>query len=118
MDSLMRISPYILPCFPYRPALDCVLLRIWAYGRYDGKPMGIAAEHTAQKYEFSRQDADDFAISSYKRAQAAAAAGHFHEIEPVEVPGAKGKPSVIVKDDEDAKNVPPHSNSFGQSLMR
>ena len=69
--------------------------------------MGIAAEHTAKKYDFSREDQDDFAISSYKRAQAAAAAGHFHEIEPVQVAGVKGKPSVIVKDDEDAKNVRP-----------
>jgi len=69
--------------------------------------MGIAAEHTAKKYDFSREDQDDFAISSYKRAQAAATAGHFHEIEPVTVAGVRGKPSVIVKDDEDAKNVRP-----------
>ena len=69
--------------------------------------MGIAAEHTAKKYDFSREDQDDFAISSYKRAQAAAAAGHFHEIEPVQVAGVKGKPPVVVKDDEDAKNVRP-----------
>jgi len=74
--------------------------------------MGIAAEQTAKKYDFSREDQDDFAISSYKRAQAAAAAGHFHEIEPVEVAGVKGKPSVIVKDDEDAKNVMPPLNSL------
>src|SRR5579859_291060 len=75
--------------------------------RYTGKPMGIAAENTAKTYGFTREDQDDFAISSYKRAQAAAAAGHFHEIEPVEVSGGRGKPSVTVKDDEDAKNESP-----------
>lgn len=67
--------------------------------------MGVAAEHCAKKYEFTRENQDDFAISSYKRAQAAAANGHFQEIEPVEVSGVKGKPAIIVKDDEDAKNV-------------
>jgi acetyl-CoA C-acetyltransferase len=68
--------------------------------------MGIAAEHISEKYNLSREAQDDFAISSYKRAQAAAANHHFHEIEPIEVAGAKGKPAVLVKDDEDAKNVP------------
>src|SRR5277367_3002873 len=97
MDLLMRTPPQY-PLWHWRGWADC---------RYDGKPMGIAAEHTAKKYDFSREDQDDFAISSYKRAQAAAAAGHFHEIEPVQVAGVKGKPSVIVKDDEDAKNVRP-----------
>jgi len=72
---------------------------------YDLKPMGVAAEHIAQKYEFTRENQDDFAISSYKRAQNAAASNWFKEIEPIEIPGAKGKPSTIVKDDEDAKNV-------------
>ena len=72
---------------------------------YDFKPMGVAAEHIAKKYEFTRENQDDFAISSYKRAQAAASNGWFKEIEPIEVSGAKGKPSTIVKEDEDAKNV-------------
>jgi acetyl-CoA C-acetyltransferase len=69
--------------------------------------MGIAAEHIAKVHGFTREYQDDFAISSYKRAQEASANGHFHEIEPVTVPGARGKPSTIVKDDEDAKNVVP-----------
>ena len=67
--------------------------------------MGIAAEHIATEHDFSREAQDDFAISSYKRAQTAAANNYFHEIEPVEVPGGKGKPSTLVKDDEDPKNV-------------
>jgi len=72
---------------------------------YDFQPMGIAAEHIAKVHGFTREHQDDFAISSYKRAQEAGANGHFHEIEPVTVPGARGKPSTIVKDDEDAKNL-------------
>ena len=69
------------------------------------KPMGMAAEHIAEKHGFSRKDQDDFAISSYKRAQDASKDGHFHEIEPIEVPGVRGKPAALVKEDEDPKNV-------------
>lgn len=82
--------------------------RVWvnAFFRYDMKPMGIAAEHIAKKYGFSREDQDDFAISSYKRAQEATKNNHFKEIEPIEIAGVRGKPAVIVKEDEDSKNVP------------
>ena len=73
--------------------------------RYDHKPMGFAAEHIAKKDGFTRENQDDFAIQSYKRAQKAAADNSFLEIEPIEIPGARGKPSTVVKDDEDAKNV-------------
>lgn len=69
--------------------------------------MGIAAEHCSKIHNISREQQDDFAISSYKRAQAAAANNNFLEIEPIEIPGARGKPPTIVKDDEDAKNVIP-----------
>jgi acetyl-CoA C-acetyltransferase len=67
--------------------------------------MGIAAEHIAKVHGFTRENQDDFAVQSYKRAQVAAKNEHFLEIEPVEVAGARGKPSTVVKDDEDPKNV-------------
>ena len=67
--------------------------------------MGVAAEACAKKHSFNREQQDDFAIQSYKRAQAATANSYFHEIEPIEVAGARGKPATVVKDDEDAKNV-------------
>jgi len=69
--------------------------------------MGFAAEHIAKRDGFTREQQDDFAIQSYKRAQKAAADSSFLEIEPIEIPGARGKPSTVVKDDEDAKNVFP-----------
>jgi acetyl-CoA C-acetyltransferase len=74
--------------------------------------MGFAAEHIAKKDGFTREQQDDFAISSYKRAQVAAANGSFREIEPIEVAGARGKPATVVKDDEDAKNVFPVEDAF------
>jgi acetyl-CoA C-acetyltransferase len=54
---------------------------------YDkGKAMGVFAEATAQKYQFSREAQDAYAIESTKRAQAAIASGAFaKEIAPVAI---------------------------------
>ena len=58
---------------------------------YDGKAMGVFGELCADKYHFSREEQDAFAIESVKRAQAAQASGAFAgEIVPVTVPGKKG----------------------------
>src|SRR5262249_14620820 len=64
--------------------------------------MGICGDKAAQKYQFSRQQQDDFAITSFKRAIEAAAKGIFaKEIEPVQVKA--GKETVAVTDDENPK---------------
>jgi len=61
--------------------------------------MGITAETLAEKYGISRQEQDELALASHKRALAAIAAGKFKdEIVPVEVKTRKG--SVIVDTDE------------------
>ena len=68
---------------------------------YDGKAMGNAAELCASTCGISRADQDAFAIESYKRSQAAIAAGKFdNEIIPVEIPQRKGDPLVFTKDEE------------------
>jgi acetyl-CoA C-acetyltransferase len=59
---------------------------------YDGQAMGVFGEATADKYGFSRQDQDAYAIGSVERAQAAQAAGAFDgEITPVTVSTRKGE---------------------------
>jgi acetyl-CoA C-acetyltransferase len=66
---------------------------------YDGKAMGVFGEQCADKYQFSREEQDAFAIESVKRAQAAQASGAFaDEIVPVTVKGRKG--DVVVDTDE------------------
>ncbi|GAN09574.1 acetyl-CoA acetyltransferase [Mucor ambiguus] len=72
---------------------------------YNNYLMGVAAEECAAEYEISREQQDDYAIESYKRAQAAFAAGHYkEEIVPVTVSGGRGKPDrVVEQDDEVAK---------------
>ena len=58
---------------------------------YDGLSMGVFAEATADKYKFTREEQDAFAIESVKRAQAAIASGAFaDEIVAVSVATRKG----------------------------
>ncbi len=59
---------------------------------YDGLSMGVFADATADKYGFTREAQDAFAIESVKRAQAAIASGAFaDEIVPVKVSTRKGE---------------------------
>jgi acetyl-CoA C-acetyltransferase len=58
---------------------------------YDGKSMGVFGEMCADKYHFTREDQDAFAIESVNRAKAAQQNGAFaDEIVPVTVSGRKG----------------------------
>ena len=64
--------------------------------------MGICAEDTAEKYEISRLDQDDYAKRSYRNSAQASENGVLdREIVPVSVPQRKGKPDVVVKHDEE-----------------
>ncbi|HET6632325.1 MAG TPA: acetyl-CoA C-acyltransferase [Rhodanobacteraceae bacterium] len=66
---------------------------------YDGQSMGIFAESCVEKYHFSREEQDAFAIASVERALAAQASGAFaDEIAPVTVKGRKGE--TVVDTDE------------------
>ncbi|MDA3915089.1 acetyl-CoA C-acyltransferase [Oleiagrimonas sp.] len=59
---------------------------------YDGKAMGVFGESCADKYHFTREDQDAFAIESVQRARAAQDAGSFEEeIVTVTVKGRKGE---------------------------
>ncbi|WP_316795737.1 acetyl-CoA C-acyltransferase [Pedobacter agri] len=68
---------------------------------YNDYHMGSAAELCASECNITREDQDNFAIESYKRAQAAQVAGKFaSEITTIEVKDRKGEISVIDTDDE------------------
>lgn len=72
---------------------------------YNKVPMGNCAETCAKEHNFTREDQDNFAITSYKRAADAWANGRFaDEVVPVAVPQRKGDP-VMVSEDEEYKNV-------------
>lgn len=72
---------------------------------YDGKHMGTCGDACAVEYKFSREDQDNFAITSYNRSAKAWKEGKFNdEIIPVEIPQRKGDP-IIFAEDEEFKNV-------------
>ena len=74
---------------------------------YDaGRAMGSFAEETAQEYQFTREEQDEYALRSLSRAKEAIANGAFdREIVAVEVAGRGG--SVTVAIDEQPGNAKP-----------
>jgi acetyl-CoA C-acetyltransferase len=66
---------------------------------FNGYHMGTTAENVAQRWQLTREDQDQFAVSSQNKAEAAQKAGKFKdEIVPFTVPGRKG--DTIVDQDE------------------
>lgn len=103
MENMTRV-PYYLSRASQQPPfgdqkLHDGLITDGLWDVYNQIHMGNCAENTAKKYGISREEQDDFAISSYKRAQDAWAAGLFKdEIVPVTVKGKKG--DTVVDEDE------------------
>ena len=72
---------------------------------YNNYHMGNAAELCARECNISREDQDEYAIESYKRAAAAWADGKFNdEVVSVEIPQRRGD-AVVFDHDEEYKNV-------------
>lgn len=66
---------------------------------YDGQSMGVFAEATADKYGFTREQQDEYAMESVRRAQTAVQSGAFRdEIVPMKVATRKGEVEIV--DDE------------------
>jgi acetyl-CoA C-acetyltransferase len=78
------------------------MIRDGLWDVYNNVHMGTCGDRCAVKYSFTRQQQDEFAVASYKRALAAASGGAFaDEIVPVDAPS--GKTTVSVKEDEQPK---------------
>ncbi len=72
---------------------------------YSKTPMGTCAELCAKEYNITREDQDNFAVDSYKKAAEAWKSGRYNnEVVAVSVPQRKGDP-IIVTEDEEYKNV-------------
>lgn len=68
---------------------------------YNNFHMGNGGELCAAKYGLTRQELDDFALESYRRAREAITTGAFkREIVPVEVARRKGAPLTVTDDEE------------------
>ena len=71
---------------------------------YNNQHMGNCAELCAKEKKFSREEQDQYAIESFKRAQEAQKAGKFsEEITPVEIPGKKDEIKKIDTDEGPSK---------------
>jgi acetyl-CoA C-acetyltransferase len=105
----MTNAPYMIPSgrSGYRygngELLDAIV-RDGLQDPYKKYMMGEAGEICADKYQFSREAQDAYAVESYKRAQAAYAAGFFaEELFEVEIAGRGG--STLVKEDEEPGKI-------------
>ncbi|MGE5800014.1 MAG: acetyl-CoA C-acetyltransferase, partial [Syntrophaceae bacterium] len=88
---------------------------------FNGYHMGFTAENIAQKYKISREEQDQIAYESHRRARAANASGAVaDEIVPVVIPQKKGDPKVFKVDErpmdttlEKMAKLPPVFNKTG-----
>ncbi|MDP3069581.1 MAG: acetyl-CoA C-acyltransferase [Opitutaceae bacterium] len=105
----MSAAPYLLPKartgyrLGHQQMVDA-LIHDGLWDPYADRHMGSCAEQCATRYGLTREEQDAYAAASFRRAQAAQAAGHFAaEITPVDVPGPKGQTTQVVHDEGPAK---------------
>jgi acetyl-CoA C-acetyltransferase len=109
MESMSNIPHYLMKSrFGYKYG-DTNLVDGLAFDGlvdvYDRQAMGVFADKTAEKYGFTREAQDEFAIMSYKRSEQATKNGWFEkEITAIEIPQKKGG-SIWLSEDEEYKNV-------------
>jgi acetyl-CoA C-acetyltransferase len=106
----MSLAPYLLPGartglrMGNQPFIDS-MVHDGLWDPYNNQHMGNCAELCAREFAFTREMQDQYAIESFKYAQAAQSAGKFaFEIAPYEIPGKKGD-VVRVADDEGPAKV-------------
>lgn len=110
MESMSN-APYLLPKarrgyrLGHGELIDSMIIDgLWDV--YNNFHMGSGAELCARRYKLSRQEQDDYAIASYKKALEAQAKGLFSdEIRPVSVPHQDKKRSYSVTADEEPRRV-------------
>lgn len=109
MESMSNI-PYYIPKarFGYKYGNGEIIDGLQKDGLwevYNEFAMGNCGDHTAKELGITREEQDNYAIESYKRAAAAGQSGKFAvEIVPVPVPQRKGDP-IMVGEDEEYHNV-------------
>ncbi|XP_046927320.1 acetyl-CoA acetyltransferase, mitochondrial isoform X1 [Lynx rufus] len=107
MESMSN-APYVMNrgATPYGGVkLEDLIVKDGLTDVYNKIHMGNCAENTAKKLHITREEQDAYAVGSYGRSQAAWDAGRFaEEVVPVTI-SAKGKPDVVVKEDEEYRRV-------------
>ena len=104
MENMSR-APYLVPTARYGARMgDAKMLDHLTFDgltdAFEGIHMGVTAENVAEQYGITRDEQDEFAASSQRKAAKAIDEGVFKdEIVPIEVPQRKGDPLVIDNDE-------------------
>jgi acetyl-CoA C-acetyltransferase len=104
MESMSN-APYLLPeersghKYGHTQVLDALQLDgLWC--ALEDQSMGVAAEFIADQFEVTREEMDEFAYYSHRKAIAAIDAGKFkNEIISVEIKDAKGRATLVDTDE-------------------
>lgn len=102
-ESMSNI-PYLLPKARKglgmgHAQIEDALIKDGLWDAQDNQHMGMAAEHCASQYKFTRAQQDEYTFETFRRAQEAQKEGRFKdEIEPVTIKSKTG--DVIVSEDE------------------
>lgn len=107
----MNLCPYLLmqARTGYRlghgQVLDaCVLDGLWC--PFENQHMGQSAEWIAREYGLTRQELDEYALNSHRKAIAAIDSGKFkEEIVPVQIPQRKGPPILFDTDENPRRDT-------------
>jgi len=112
MESMSN-APYLLPKMRggarlgHGKAIDHMFLDGLEDAYEPGRLMGTFAEDCAEKYQFTREAQDDYALTSLENSLSAQKAGAFqNEIKAIEVVDRKGTKSFVLLD-EQPQNVQP-----------
>lgn len=108
MENMSQIPYYINLRKPHKYGNKVILDGLQHDGLTDvycNQAMGVLGDKCASEYNFSREDQDNYAIQSYKRASNAWKENKFkEEVIPVEITLRNGK-KVIIEEDEEFKNI-------------
>ena len=108
MENMSQIPHYINLRKPHKYGNKAILDGLQHDGLTDvycNQAMGVLGDKCASEYNFSREDQDNYAIQSYKRASNAWKENKFkEEVIPVEITLRNGE-KVIIKEDEEFKDI-------------
>ena len=101
----MSMAPYALPSARWGARMGNqqmvdLMINDGLWEVFNNYHMGVTAENIAEQWSLTREEMDEFALSSQLKAEAAIKAGKFKdEIAPVEIPQKKGDPIVFDTDE-------------------
>jgi acetyl-CoA C-acetyltransferase len=104
MESMSN-APYLLPKaregyrLGHGTMVDTVINDgLWC--AFDDQHMGCTGEVVSERFNVSREEQDEYALNSHRKASAAIKAGRFREeIVPIEIPQRKGAPIIFDTDE-------------------